>query len=212
MPHSLDPGTIADVIASWGNPWGYIGIFVCIFLGNFGIPMPEETVLLAAGFLAGRGILDYKTVYIISVISAVVGDNFGYLMGREGGRRLLERLSLRFEFVGTRYERLRVFFVAHGNKTVFFARFLAGLRFLAGPMAGAAGMPFWSFFGWNILGAIVWCSVMVSVGYLLGDQWETVARLVHAAALWVVLAVVLLGLLAYQIWGRGRHPAPHPGP
>ena len=54
--------------------------------------MPEETVLLAAGFLAGREILEFRYVLGVSLLSAVAGDNLGYLIGREGGRRLLERL------------------------------------------------------------------------------------------------------------------------
>jgi len=104
---------IADAIATWGYPWGYLAIFCCVFIGNLGLPMPEETILLAAGFLAGRGILDFKAVLIVAIISAVAGDNFGYLVGREGGRRLLEHLSRTFKFVHRRYEHLRVFFVAH---------------------------------------------------------------------------------------------------
>ena len=206
MAHSINPAQIADAIATWGYPWGYLAIFCCVFIGNLGLPMPEETILLAAGFLAGRGILDFKAVLIVAIISAVAGDNFGYLVGREGGRRLLEHLSRTFKFVHRRYEHLRVFFVAHGNKTVFFARFLAGVRFMAGPMAGAAGMPFWSFFGWNILGALVWCGIMVSIGYFLGDQWETVARSVHHMAPWVVLGLLLLAALTYPFWSRERRP------
>jgi membrane protein DedA with SNARE-associated domain len=211
--HHLDPARIADSIGAWGYPWGYVAIFCCVFVGNLGVPMPEETVLLAAGFLAGREILEFRYVLGVSLLSAVAGDNLGYLIGREGGRRLLERLSRTFTVVHRRYHRLKLFFSSHGNKAVFMARFLAGFRFMAGPMAGAAGMPFWSFFGWNVLGALVWCTSMISIGYLLGDRWEDVARAIHHAGPWVVAVLFLLAIVAYQLWGRERHhPAANPEP
>ena len=92
------------------------------------------------------------------------------MIGRTGGQHLLERLSARFAFVRRRIDQLRLFFDQHGSKAVFMARFITGARFLAGPMAGAAGMPFLRFLGWNVMGAITWCSLMVTIGYLVGDE------------------------------------------
>ncbi|MGH7907292.1 MAG: DedA family protein, partial [Candidatus Binataceae bacterium] len=154
--HLFNPTYIADILATWG----YLGIFLCVFAGNIGLPVPEETVVLAAGFLAGRDILEVKAVYAVVVLSAITGDTCGYFIGRTGGQRLIERLACRFEFVRRRYERVQAFFKAHGSKAVFMARFIAGARFMAGPMAGAAGMRFWQFFGWNVLGALIWCALM----------------------------------------------------
>ena len=87
MHHVFNPAEMTE----WITAWGYTGIFICIFIGNVGIPVPEETVLLAAGFLTARDILDFRIVVLVSIVSAVVGDNFGYLAGRIGGRRLLDR-------------------------------------------------------------------------------------------------------------------------
>ncbi len=201
-----------DHIAAWVAAWGYLGIFVFVFIGNLGIPVPEETVLLAAGFLTAQDhLLDLKTVLLVAIVSAVIGDNCGYLVGRTGGQRLLERLSGTFEIAHQRYERFKVFFRAHGNKTVFLARFIAGLRFMAGPMAGAAGMPFMRFFGWNVLGAIIWCTCMVAVGHVIGDQWDEVARAMHSAGRWLALGVALIAIAGYLIWWRERQtPATRP--
>src|SRR5271163_2756207 len=107
-----DPTHIADLLTTWG----YLGIFVAVFVGNLGVPVPEETVLLAAGFLAGQDLLDVKTVYAVAVVSAIIGDSCGYLFGRTGGARLMERLASRFAFVHRRYEWLKVFFRTHGAK------------------------------------------------------------------------------------------------
>lgn len=172
--------------------------------------MPEESVLLAAGFLAGRGILRFEMVAAVAAISAVIGDNFGYLLGRTGGRRVLARMTNRWFWLRRRHEQFLEFFKIHGNKTIFLARFVTGLRFVAGPMAGAAGMPFGNFFGWNILGALVWCTAVVTLGYLLGDEWEAVARLFHQAGPWVVVGLALLVLAAYMLWWRERSRANDP--
>lgn len=206
MHHILTP----ENLTGWLSTWGYPGIFVCVFIGNLGIPVPEETVMLVAGFVAGRGILDLRLVYAVVIASAVTGDCCGFLLGRTGGQVLLSRLAANFDFVRQRYDRLQVFFATHGPKAVFMARFIAGARFMAGPMAGAAGMSFWRFLGYNILGALVWCSLIVTVGYLLGDELYRVARLAHAASIWVALLALILGVALFFWWREKHQPVGRP--
>lgn len=199
--HHLNPSNIAQVIETWG----YLGIFIFVFVGNLGLPVPEESVVLAAGFLAGRDVLSLKLVMLVALASAVVGDNFGYMLGRTGGRQVVVRLAHSSSWLRWRHRRFKAFFDAHGNKTIFMARFIAGLRFMAGPMAGAMRMPFWRFFGWNVMGAIVWCAVIAYLGFVLGDQWEVVAGQMHRAGQWVMIAAAAGGLIAiYPLWLRHR--------
>ena len=200
MRHVLSPSQLSDWLAAWGYP----GIFLCVFIGNLGIPVPEETVLLVAGFLAGRGDLALRFVYLVGIGSAVTGDCCGFLFGQTGGQRLFERLAQRFAFVRRRYDRLKTFFDTHGAKAVFMARFITGARFMAGPMAGAAGMSFVRFLGWNVLGAIIWCSLVITVGYLVGDELEWVAGLIHAAGYWIAI-IALLGTTAIWFFWREHH-------
>jgi membrane protein DedA with SNARE-associated domain len=192
--HAFTTAQILDTLAAWG----YLGIFLCVFVGNLGIPVPEETVLLVAGFLAGQDLLDVKTVYAVAVVSAIFGDGCGYLFGRTGGQRLVERLASKFEFIHRRYEWLKLFFSTHGRKAVFFARFITGARFMAGPMAGAAGMNFWRFLGWNVLGALVWCFLMIAIGYLLVNEWNSLHMTHRAAQAFGVTALVAV-LAAYLL-------------
>jgi membrane protein DedA with SNARE-associated domain len=198
-----DPAHIADLLATWG----YLGIFVAVFAGNLGVPVPEETVMLAAGFVAGQALLDLRLVFVVVIASAVTGDCCGYLIGRTGGQRLLEWLATTFPFMRKRYERLQLFFRTHGSKAVFMARFITGVRFMAGPMAGACGMPFFQFLGWNVLGAIVWCSLVVTVGYLVGNELSPALAMAHQISRWLGLAVFLLLLIVFVFWWRDRHPA-----
>jgi len=196
--HHISPAQVTD----WIDAWGYLGVFLFVFAGNFGIPVPEETVLLVAGFIAGRNELDLRTLYVVGIASAVAGDCCGFAFGRTGGQRLFERLAQRFKFVRDRYEHLQHFFEVHGSKAVFMARFVVGARFMAGPMAGAAGMPFWRFLGWNLLGALIWCSLVITIGFLVGDELDWAVAVAHRAGHWMALAVflVLAGVLFY--WWR----------
>jgi len=198
--HLVDLNRLPDLLADWG----YIGIFAFIFIGNLGVPVPEETVLLAAGFLAARGLLSLEGVFAVALLSAVSGDCCGFVIGRTGGQRVIERLAARFTFVRQRYEQVRVFFEQHGSRAVFMARFIAGARFMAGPMAGAAGMPFWRFLGWNVMGAMAWCPTMVTIGYLVGNELSRAARLVHIGARWLSAVLMLLIIGGYVIWRHGR--------
>jgi membrane protein DedA with SNARE-associated domain len=200
MHHVVSPAELAE----WLSTWGYLGIFIFVFMGNLGIPVPEETVLLVGGFMAGRGDLDLRTVYAVGIASAVAGDCCGFLFGRTGGQRLMERLANRFESVRKRYRRLQGFFRTHGAKAVFMARFIAGARFMAGPMAGAAGMGFIRFLGWNLLGATIWCSLVITVGYLVGDELQWVESLVHRAGQWIALAAFLALAAIWVFWWRER--------
>jgi membrane protein DedA with SNARE-associated domain len=192
-------------MTDWLGRWSYPGIFVCVFIGNFGIPVPEEIVLLAAGFLAGRHVLELGTLYIIAILSAVAGDACGFVVGRTGGQWLFGWLSQKSTFLRKRYEHLRTFFQVHGNKAVFFARFIMGARFMAGPMAGAAGMRFWNFLGWNVLGAFIWCSVMITIGYFVGDQLDWVAHVARKGGQWVAAAVLLLAAAIWLFWRHLNH-------
>src|SRR5260370_17171006 len=164
-------------IAAWCVMWGYLGIFGSGFIGNLGIPVPEETVMMAGGFLANRNILDLRYVYVVVILSAVTGDCCGFIIGRTGGQRLLVRLASKSKFIRTRYERLQLFFQTHGSRAAFMARFITGARFMAGPMAGACGMPVFSFLGGEVGGARgVWCVVGAGGCSLRG-------QLVRAAAM-----------------------------
>ncbi|HLH77217.1 MAG TPA: DedA family protein [Candidatus Binataceae bacterium] len=200
--HHLNPTEIELLL----QQWGYVGIFACVLLGNIGIPLPEESVVLAAGFLAGREILGLKTVILVAFTSAVIGDNLGYLLGRTGGRRVLIRVGQMRKGMRRRYLRFRLFFRAHGDKAVLIARFVAGLRFIAGPMAGAMRMRFWRFLFFNVLGAALWCTTISYLGFVLGDQWERFAAFARHTGNWLMIAaaIAVLALVLGPAWLRQR--------
>ena len=165
-----------------------------------GVPLPGETALITAAILASRGDLSLTLVIVTAAAGAIVGDNFGYLLGRQGARRLLVRPG-RLEKVRRRFlERGEAFFARHGGKTVFLGRWLPFLRITAAWLAGANHMPWPQFVLWNAAGGIAWAISVGVVAYLLG---EAAFAALHVAGL-VGLAVVGVAAVAAITWMRFR--------
>jgi membrane protein DedA with SNARE-associated domain len=180
------------------DSWGYVAVFLIVVLGNLGLPVPEETVLTIGGYLAWQGRLKWATVVIVAIVGAVVGDNMSYWLGRRYGQRLLNRVAAA---APERIERARQFVVRHGMLAVFAARFVAGLRFMAGPLAGSTGLEPARFFIANLLGAVLYVPVMVGVGYGVGyGLGERIESLRRAAGNTERIAVAVLALVAISVW------------
>jgi membrane protein DedA with SNARE-associated domain len=176
--------------------WGYLALFLLVVLGNIGLPVPEETILVLAGYMCWRGELNLLVVLVIGVVSAVGGDNIGYWLGHRYGRAALERHAVWLLGHPRRLVMMQEFVARRGLLAVFIARFVPGLRFMAGPLAGALGMPFPSFFGANLLGALCYVPIVVGVGYAIGyGLGEYVERLRRLGA--DVEGAVLVAALAF---------------
>lgn len=149
---------------------GYPLLFVLVMAESGGAPIPGETALITAGVLASRGKLQIEWVIVTAAAAAIVGDNIGYLIGRKGGRWLLERPG---RFHRQRLEVLKTgepFFERHGAKAVFFGRFLLGLRVWASWLAGTTRMHWRTFVAWNALGGITWATGIGLLAYFLGNS------------------------------------------
>lgn len=183
--------------------WGYAAIFVVVVLGNIGVPLPEETVLALAGYLVWRGDMRLSVVLVVGIVSAVAGDNLGYRLGRRYGRTALPRYARWVLGHPERLASMEDFVARRGAFAVFVARFIPGIRFMAGPLAGGLGMRSGTFFAANVLGAMVYVPVAVAAGYAIGyGLGEYVERLrwVMGQVERIVLAVALLGALVLIGW------------
>jgi membrane protein DedA with SNARE-associated domain len=149
--------------------YGLIVLFLLVGMESAGIPLPGETALITAGVLASRGHFEIEWVIAVAAAGAILGDNVGYWIGREGGTRLLARWGwtrrLRDRFIPPA-ER---FFRRHGGKTIFLARFVAVLRVAGAWVAGISKMPWWRFLVWNAAGGICWAILVGLVSFYLGE-------------------------------------------
>lgn len=177
---------------------GYPLLFVLVMSESSGVPIPGETALIAAAVLASEGKLQIGVVIALAAAAAIVGDNIGYVIGRKGGRWLLERPG---SFYRQRQEVLRVgepFFERHGPKAVFFGRFILGLRVWASWLAGATRMHWRSFALWNALGGITWAFGVGLIAYLLGSSAGNALEAFGIYGLVAVLIAIVGGLLLHR--------------
>jgi len=171
--------------------WGYAAIFAVVVFGNLGLPAPEESVLVLAGYAVWRGDLAWTAVLLVGVAGAVAGDNLGYWLGRHYGRAALERYGRWVWLTRPRLRALEHVVTHYGGLAVLVARFVAGLRFLAGPLAGATGLRPVTFVVANVLGALLFVPYAVGLGYAVGyGLGASIERLVGRVKSLVVLGAV----------------------
>jgi membrane-associated protein len=186
---------IFELLRRYFAEYGYWTVAVVLLLENAGIPLPGETTLLFAAFMAFSGHqLTLTGVIVVGVIACTIGDNIGYWIGHHGGRPLLEHQRRIFRISDEHLARGEQFFVRYGSFTVFFARFVFGMRIIAGPLAGVLKMPWKKFVLFNFLGAVLWVSVVACLGYFFGSRLQLITeRLEYVEiALVVVLVIVLI--------------------
>jgi membrane protein DedA with SNARE-associated domain len=154
----------------------YLIVLLVIGVESMGIPVPGEITLVTASLMAIGGVTNPWFVAIAASIGAIGGDSLGYLFGRRGGRGLLERFGRRFpkHFGPAHLARAERMFKRWGVWAVFFGRFVALLRILAGPLAGALHVPYRKFLVANAAGGIVWSFGTTFVIYFVGrvaEKW-----------------------------------------
>jgi len=182
--------------------YGLLFLFAIVALESAGLWLPGETALIAAGVYASKGHLSITGVIVIAAVAAIIGDNIGYWIGREGGRRLLYRYALLRRFADRFLPAGERFFRRHGGKAVFLARFFGGVRVTGAWMAGITRMNWWRFLGWNAAGGIVWAVAVGLIAFFAGKAAaDALARYGIYAAIAGAVAVVLL-IAALHVWRR----------
>ena len=190
-------GTVSGLVASYG----YVALFFLVGLESLGIPLPGETALVTAAAFAARGHLSIYAVIATAAAAAIMGDNGGYWIGREGGIALVRRSGRIMQLNESHLARAHAFFERHGPKTVFIGRFVALLRTWAAVLAGAAHMPYGTFMLYNALGGVCWSVIIGSLGYVFGRNLSQLEHYVGQASLAGVLLVALVvGLVLGWRW------------
>lgn len=150
--------------------YGYGALFVSVFLESFGLPLPGETLIIAAALLAAEGELHIVPLLAAAWSAAVLGDNVGYLIGHFGGRRWAVRHGARVGITAQRLSKVEAFFHRYGGRVVLVARFFVVLRQLNGVTAGTVAMPWHRFLLYNAVGAVLWVGVWGLGVYLIGQE------------------------------------------
>ena len=202
--HSLEPTL---------DRFGYLARGL-VFLEDFGVPVPGETVLIIAAVYAGTGRLNIWLVALIGFIAAILGDNVGFGIGHFGGRPLAERYGKYIFLTPERLDKTASFFDRHGGKVIVIARFVEGLRQANGIIAGITGMHWKKFVVFNALGAALWVGVWVSIGYFSGSNIDSIyaAATRYEVYFGIAVGLLILAFIGHRVWRwrkeraeRGEH-------
>lgn len=184
--------------------YGYLAVLIAVAIESTGIPFPGETALLAAAVFAGTsGHVSIVGVIAAAAAGAILGDNFGYTIGKRGGYPLLRRFAAVLHINERHLAYAESYFQRHGDKTVFIGRFFAVLRAWAAFLAGVNHMPRRTFLIWNALGGIVWATSFGTLGYLLGNNLPLLGHILRTLSVGgTILFVVVGGIITFWLLVR----------
>jgi len=186
------------------SDYGYGAIFLGVFLESFGLPAPGESLMIAGALLAAAGRLDIVWVLALCWAASVIGDNIGYVIGRQGGRPLVMRYGLRIGVKRKHIEPVEDFFQRHGGAVVLFARFVVVVRQLNGVVAGILGMSWGRFLAYNAAGAAIWVGFWSLLAYWSGHRLLRSIGKLEPILIAGIIAMAALGVLVLWLYRRKR--------
>lgn len=198
--------TIENALLNVLTHYGLVIVFIGTALENslfVGVFVPGVAILLAGGVLAAQGYYDLGYVIALAFIGGVIGDNVSYWLGRKGGRPFLKRFE---ELAGSRKRLAHVeqYYLEHGGKTVFVARFTAFVHTIAPLMAGVSRMTYPRFILLNASSGAIWSVSVPLLGFFFGRQLPDVTRLIKGFT-WYSLALFSAALLVYIVYKAREH-------
>lgn len=166
---------IVNKLLEMVHEFGYVGIFIGMFLESTFVPLPSEIIMIPAGILAFQLKLDIWIATIVGIVGNVLGAMFNYYLAMKLGRRFIARYGKYVFFSEERLEKIERYFHIHGHISTFTGRLIPGVRHYISLPAGLARMKQWPFILYTFLGSTIWISILSYVGYALGqqeDQWR----------------------------------------
>ena len=199
-------------LVDWLRPffvsWGYVIVSVAMFFESAaftGVLVPGDVILALGGVYAGTGVLALPGVIACGAIFGVLGATAGYLLGRRYGNSILLRIPFlrRFE---DRLAQAQASVAANAGKTIVIGRFVTGAAVFVPFVAGASGVRARTFFLYAIPTMVVWTSALALLGYFVGNNVETIDRILSSIGLGgLALGILIVG---FWIWRQRRRPEP----
>ena len=187
---------IAMIIVEWVEQFGYIGIFIMMFLESTFFPFPSEVAMIPAGYLAAKGDMNLIMAIVVGTLGSLTGALFNYYLAKKYGRKGVLRFGKYFFFTEEKLEKMEAFFVNHGSFSTFVARLIPGVRQLVSLPAGLSRMPLDKFSLHTTLGAGIWVTVLVLLGYFLGENEALIKEYLHQIVL-VTLSIIAIATVIY---------------
>jgi membrane protein DedA with SNARE-associated domain len=175
---------------------GYLGIFIGMFLESTLVPIPSELVMIPAGIAASKGTMNLYLVLAVGIIGNIFGAIFTYYLAASIGRKVLIKVGKYFFVKEATIKKIEIFFQKHGPISVFIGRLLPGFRHFISIPAGIAKMNLKSFYIYTTAGSAIWTSVLVALGFFIGENQELISNNLHK----IILACTIFCVLALALY------------
>lgn len=195
--------TIFNTVNHWLNAIGVVAVFLVLFVECFGVPSPDEIILLFSGYLVSQHHFSFPLVIAMAVAGSTAGATGAYVLARLGGRRVMLKY---FRFLFRTPERLTYweqYFQRRGDIVVLVGRIISGVRAVISYPAGLFEMPYWRFLLYTVAGSLIWALLAVTVGYMLGPHVVMALNATKHYEVPVLAGLVALGVLWY-LWERRK--------
>jgi membrane protein DedA with SNARE-associated domain len=184
---------MAEVLNAILEHGSLLVVMLALIIAGFGVPVPEDIMLVAAGVLVARGECTFVEALIACTIGVFVGDTSIFLLARKYGHRLLEVRPFRWIFTEARKQRTLELFQRHGHVIVFMGRHMAGLRMPIFAMSGIYGVKLRTFWLYDGLGLLVSAPAVIGIGYYFAKNLSKIMELLQRVEIVIVLAVLAIG-------------------
>jgi membrane protein DedA with SNARE-associated domain len=198
-----------ETVFAWVAHYGYVGIFGLLMLGIVGLPVPDETLLMFAGYLIFKHELEPLPTFAAAFLGSICGVTVSYTLGRLLGLYVVARLGRLLHLEPSHLDQVRAWYERKGKYGLVIGYFIPGIRHLGAYVAGSSRLPLPIFGLFAYLGGLLWSGSFITIGYVLGDEWEQMSALIHRYLLLgaaIAAVVVVVGLLL----ARRRQPTHHP--
>ena len=194
-----------QIIINAMEQFGYIGVFLLIAIENIFPPIPSEVILVFGGFMTTYTSLNIPIMIVAATLGSLLGAIVLYYIGKIFNKERLKRIIsgkigkvLRLK--ASDIEKADKWFDTKGNKTVFFCRFIPIVRSLISIPAGMSEMPMQKFLIYTILGSLIWNSVLIVVGSIVGDKWETIVGYLDNFSNIILIILVIIFVVTMYYW------------
>ena len=198
---------MADAAFQFITHHGYVGIFSLLVFGIVGLPVPDEWLLTFSGYLVFKRTLFFIPAFAAAFLGSASGITVSYALGRIFDTYVLMKYGRYFHLTPDRLERVHSWFEARGRWTLIIGYFIPGVRHLTGYVAGASKLSYPSFALFAYSGAFCWALTFITLGYMLGEEWDRVLRSLHQTKLLMIFAAAAVAIAYFAFVYRRRRRA-----
>ena len=192
-------------VLGWITQYGYFSIFLLLVCGIVGLPVPDETLLTFAGYLVFKGNLSLPLAFAAALGGSLSGITISYTLGRTLGMKVIDRYGRYIHVTEERVNKAHAWFARVGHWGLTFGYFVPGIRHLSAFAAGMSAVEAPQFALFAYTGGALWVASFLSLGYFLGERWESVEKNIEHYFATVTIGLVIL-VAAYLLWRLLRAP------